>query len=162
MEKYVVYLNRFNEVKPYKIEIIFEIGDNADVKDLVENKNKTFKRSNILSNHKNFNDAQLEAEKLQKNYKVIPRSKKTDRSNPEKKLEVCFTGFSKKDKENLISLAKINNFFVRTEVTKNLDLLICGDNAGPSKLKQASKMGIPKVYGEDGFKDFLDTGEYID
>tara|TARA_B100001029_G_C14804303_1_gene308797 strand:- start:16 stop:501 length:486 start_codon:yes stop_codon:yes gene_type:complete len=160
MEKYVVYLNRFNEVKPYKIKIIFVIGDIVDVKDLVENKNKTFKRSNILSNHKNFNDAQKEAEKLQKNYKLIPRQK-TDRSNPEKKLEVCFTGFSKKDKENLIEIAKINNFFVRTEVTKKLSLLVCGDNAGPSKLIKASKMNVPKVYGKDGFKEFLDTGEYI-
>ena len=160
MEKYVVYLNRFNEVKPYKIKIIFIIGDIVDVKDLVENKNKTFKRSNILSNHKNFNDAQKEAEKLQKNYKLIPRQK-TDRSNPEKKLEVCFTGFSKKDKENLIEIAKINNFFVRTEVTKKLSLLVCGDNAGPSKLIKASKMNVPKVYGKDGFKEFLDTGEYI-
>ena len=160
MEKYVVYLNRFNEVKPYKIKIIFVIGDIVDVKDLVENKNKTFKRSNILSNHKNFNDAQKEAEKLQKNYKLIPRQK-TNRSNPEKKLEVCFTGFSKKDKENLIEIAKINNFFVRTEVTKKLSLLVCGDNAGPSKLIKASKMNVPKVYGKDGFKEFLDTGEYI-
>ena len=160
MIKYVVYLNRFNEVKPYKIKIIFVIGDIVDVKDLVENKNKTFKRSNILSNHKNFNDAQKEAEKLQKKYKLIPRQK-TDRSNPEKKLEVCFTGFSKKDKENLIEIAKINNFFVRTEVTKKLSLLVCGDNAGPSKLIKASKMNVPKVYGKDGFKEFLDTGEYI-
>ena len=39
MIKYVVYLNRFNEVKPYKIEIIFEIGEDADVRDLIENKN---------------------------------------------------------------------------------------------------------------------------
>ena len=160
MEKYVVYLNRFNEVKPYKIKIIFVIGDIVDVKDLVENKNKTFKRSNILSNHKNFNDAQKEAEKLQKNYKLIPRQK-TNRSNPEKKIEICFTGFSKKDKENLIEIAKINNFFVRTEVTKKLSLLVCGDNAGPSKLIKASKMNVPKVYGKDGFKEFLDTGEYI-
>ena len=43
MEKFVVYLNRFNEVKPYKIKIIFEVGDNADIRDLEENKNKLLK-----------------------------------------------------------------------------------------------------------------------
>ena len=161
MEKYVVYLNRFNEVKPYKIEIIFEIGDNADVKDLVENKNKTFKRSNILSVHKSFDDAKAEATKVQKKYKILPRLK-TERSNTENKLEVCFTGFSKNTKEILKSIAKKNNLFVRTEVTKKLDLLVCGENAGPSKLKQAGKMGIPRVYGEAGFDDYLITGEYID
>ena len=162
MEKYVVYINRFNEVKPYKIQFIFEIGDNADVRDLKENKNKTFKRSNILSVHKSFDDAKEEAFKIQKLHKIIPRNK-TDKkfANPDKKLEVCFTGFSKKDKENLIELAKKNDLFVRTEITKKLGLLICGDNAGPSKLKKASEMNIPKVYGIDGFNDYLDTGEYI-
>ena len=107
MTKYVVYLNRFNEVKPYKIEIIFEIGEDADVRDLIENKNKTFKRSNILSIHKNFEDAEKEAIEVQKSYKIKPRFKTNKRfANPEDKLEVCFTGFSKKDKEELISIAK--------------------------------------------------------
>ena len=161
MEKFVVYLNRFNEVKPYKIQFIFEVGDNADVRDLIENKNKTFKRSNILSMHKSFDDAKAEAIKVQKNYKILPRLK-TERSNTENKLEVCFTGFSKNVKENLLSIAKKNNLFVRTEVTKKLDLLVCGENAGPAKLKQASKMSIPRVYGEEGFDDYLTTGEYID
>lgn len=161
MNKYVVYLNRFNEVKAYKVEFIFEIGDYADVRDLISNKNKTFKRSNILSTHKNFEEAEKEALKVQKKYEIIPR-RKTDRSNVDNKLEVCFTGFSKKDKEGLISLAKKNNLFVRTEVTKNLGLLVCGDNAGPSKLIKASKMNIPKVYGFEGFNEFLETGEYID
>ena len=163
MIKYVVYLNRFNEVKPYKIEIIFEIADDADVRDLIENKNKTFKRSNILSTHKNFEDAEKEAVEVQKTYKIKPRFKTNKRfANPEDKLEVCFTGFSKKDKDELISIAKKNNFFVRTEVTKKLSLLICGDNAGPSKLIKASKMNVPKVYGQEGFKEFIETGEYRD
>ena len=163
MEIFVVYINRFNEVKPYKIEIIFEVGDNTDVRDLIENKNKTFKRSNILSKHKNFEDAVKEALKIQKLHKIIPRNK-TDKkfANPDKKLEVCFTGFSKKDKENLIELAKKNDLFVRTEITKKLGLLVCGDNAGPSKLKKASEMNIPKVFGEVGFNDYLVSGEYID
>lgn len=163
MENFVVYINRFNEVKPYKIEIIFEVGDNADVRDLIENKNKTFKRSNILSKHKNFDDAVKEALKIQKFHKIIPRNKTNNKfTNHNKKLEVCFTGFSRKEKENLIELAKKNDLFVRTEITKKLGLLICGKNAGPSKLKQSSNMGIPKVYGEEGFNDFLATGEYID
>ena len=163
MEKFVVYINRFNEVKPYKINIIFEVGDNADVRDLIENKNKTFKKLNILSKHKNFEDAVKEALKIQKLHKIIPRNK-TDKkfANPDRKLEVCFTGFSKKDKENLIELAKKNDLFVRTQITKKLGLLVCGDNAGPSKIKKASEMNIPKVFGEVGFNDYLVSGEYID
>lgn len=161
MEKYVVYLNRFNEVKPYKIQIIFEVGDITDVRDLIENKNKTFKSPNILSTHNNFEDAKKEAIYVQKNYQIIPKLK-TNRSNVDRKYEVCFTGFSKKDKDNLIKLAKENDLLVRTEITKKLSLLVCGDNSGPAKLKQASKMGISKVYGIEGFSAFIKTGTYIE
>ena len=43
MKKNVVYLNRFNEVKPYKVELIYEIGEYAEVLDLEAIKMKTFK-----------------------------------------------------------------------------------------------------------------------
>ena len=161
MKQNVVYLNRFNEVKAYKVEFIYEIGEYADVRDLEANKNKTFKRSNIISVHENFEEAEKEALKIQKSYEIIPRNK-TNRSNIDKNLEVCFTGFSKNEKNELISIAKEQNLFVRTEVTKKLGLLVCGTNAGPSKIKQASKMNIPRVSGKDGFLEFLETGEFVD
>ena len=47
-------------------------------------------------------------------------------------------------------------------MTKKLGLLVCGTNAGPSKIKQASKMNIPRVSGKDGFLEFLETGEFVD
>ena len=61
MKQNVVYLNRFNEVKPYKVELIYEIGEYAEVLDLEAMKNKTFKRSNIISVHENFEEAEKEA-----------------------------------------------------------------------------------------------------
>ena len=49
--------------------------------------------------------------------------------------------------------------FVRTKVTKKLDLLVCGETSGPKKLEEAKNLGVAKVYGSEGFENFIDTGE---
>ena len=59
---------------------------------------------------------------------------KKSKSNP---LEICFTGFSKADKEHLEILAKVHDFKVRKTVTHNLNFLVTGYNAGPSKIDAA-------------------------
>lgn len=56
--------------------------------------------------------------------------------------EICFTGFLKADRERLENLAEINGYTVRKGVTKNLDYLVCGKNAGPSKVAQAESQGV--------------------
>lgn len=55
--------------------------------------------------------------------------------------EICFTGFSKTDRERLEELAEIHGYIVRKGVTQNLDYLVCGKNAGPSKVSQAESRG---------------------
>ena len=74
------------------------------------------------------------------------------------KLEICFTGFKRDEKLKLELLAEKNGFKVRTAVSKNLDFLVCGVNAGPSKIAQALERGIP-YFSEDEFMAMLDTGE---
>ncbi|EMD6530434.1 BRCT domain-containing protein [Citrobacter freundii] len=54
---------------------------------------------------------------------------------------ICFTGFGKKDKNELIEIAKARGYVVRSDVTKDLNYLCCGENAGPSKIKKASQQG---------------------
>ena len=100
------------------------------------------------------------AEALQKNYTIISKYK-TDRrwKNEGDKFEVCFTGFKKSEKGELIDLAKANNMFIRTTVTKKLGLLVCGYNAGPAKIKMANEDGVNCVFGADGFNQFIETGE---
>ena len=74
------------------------------------------------------------------------------------KLEICFTGFKRDEKLKLELLAEKNGFKVRTAVSKNLDFLVCGVNAGPSKIAQALERGIP-YFSEDEFMAMLETGE---
>ncbi|NBB66948.1 hypothetical protein A6B39_05180 [Mannheimia granulomatis] len=66
--------------------------------------------------------------------------------------EICFTGFLKADREHLENLAEIHGYTVRKGVTKNLDYLVCGKNAGPSKIAQAESQGV--IILEE--KDFLE------
>ena len=160
---FLVYKNRFNEVKPYSVEIIAESDEYIDIYDKEEDKVKTFKKINILSKNANFKEAIKKAEDLQENFVPIEKIKITSRdnwNNRDEKFEVCFTGFPKSDKEELQNFAKESGMFVRTRVTKNLGLLVCGKTAGWRKLKDANKLNIPRVIGKSGFYDFLETGEF--
>ena len=159
----LIYLNRFNETKAYEVEIIEKNSDYYDVYDLREKKVKTFKAKNILSTHKSYDEAINAAIKIQSDYGLIKRNKTgVTWANPDKKFEVCFTGFLKIEKEELILIAKKNNMFIRTDVSKKLGLLVCGEKAGWAKLKKANKMNIARVFGKDGFLNFLSTGEFVE
>ncbi|MCC7309439.1 MAG: hypothetical protein IT173_17895 [Acidobacteria bacterium] len=70
--------------------------------------------------------------------------------------EVCFTGFNKSDKERLVELASTAGFVVKDVVTKELALLIAGENAGPSKLKKAEAQNC-LITDESGFIAFLES-----
>lgn len=72
--------------------------------------------------------------------------------------EICFTGFKSADKTRLELLALENGFTIRTSIAKNLDFLVYGSNAGPSKMNQAFERGIPCLT-EDEFLEMLETGE---
>lgn len=160
---YLVYVNRFNEVKAYSVDVIAENEEYIDVFDKDEGKIKTFKQANVLSIKDSYDDALDEALLRQVNYHPIERKRIPSRdnwNNREGKLEVCFTGFSKSDKEELISFAKDNDIFIRTKVTKNLGLLVCGETSGWRKLEDANKLNVPRVVGKDGFYNFLETGEF--
>ena len=80
-------------------------------------------------------------------------------NNKEGKFEVCFTGFRGPDKEHLKMMASEAGFLVRPKPTKDLGLLICGYNAGPSKVAQAAKMGVPMVYEIEGFIEYLENNK---
>lgn len=79
-------------------------------------------------------------------------------ANKSRALEICFTGFSKEDREYLESLAEIHDFKVRKTVTKNLNFLIMGDNAGPTKINSAIDVGAT-LLDENEFKTMIETGE---
>jgi BRCT domain type II-containing protein len=81
-------------------------------------------------------------------------------ANPrkEKLSEICFTGFSHVEKEELVGLAKNARLRVTTAVTKTLSFLCAGENAGPTKLEKAHAQGII-VMNRVEFENLLETGE---
>ncbi len=76
----------------------------------------------------------------------------------EKLTQVCFTGFSVKEKEELSQLANNANLEVVGSVTKNLAFLCCGENAGPAKFQSARDKGC-LVLNKTQFLLLLETGE---
>lgn len=81
-----------------------------------------------------------------------------ERKEKDDSLEVCFTGFGASKKEELTALASSNNFRVVTSVTKRLDFLCVGENAGPKKVEKAVAQGV-ECLTEDQFRRLAATGE---
>lgn len=90
----------------------------------------------------------------QKN-QTTPTKRKAVQKN---KLEISFTGFKKENKARLEAMAIKNNLVVRTAISKNLDFLVCGDNAGASKKLKAVERGA-KCISENDFITMIETGE---
>jgi NAD-dependent DNA ligase len=74
------------------------------------------------------------------------------------RLQVCFTGFGISEKQELIDLANANNFKVVSSVTKKLDFLCGGENAGPKKIEKAEAQGV-QFLNKGQFIQLIKTGE---
>ena len=74
------------------------------------------------------------------------------------RLQVCFTGFGTSKKQELIDPANSNNFKVVSSVTKKLDFLCGGENAGPKKIEKAEAQGV-QFLNEEQFVQLIETGE---
>ena len=70
---YIVYRNRFNEVKCYAGKILESDGNYARVKDTDAGYVKTFKCEKIISIESDFSKATELAKEIQLQYKPIPR-----------------------------------------------------------------------------------------
>ena len=165
IEQYFVYVNRYKEVKAYRLIVHFEGDDYLEIYDCIEEKLKTFKINNILAVEKSFHEAQEKAICLQVDHQYKPPQRTPSRdnwNNRKNQFEVCFTGFSAKDKSELLQIAEDHDMFVRKTVTQNLGLLVCGYNAGPKKMEDANIKNIPRVVGKEGFLDFIETGEFVE
>ena len=70
------------------------------------------------------------------------------------KIEICFTGFTKAKRAELEKKAEKNGYLVRKSVTLNLNYLVCGKTAGPSKIAKANESGVV-ILTEDEFLNML-------
>ncbi len=76
----------------------------------------------------------------------------------ETRPEICFTGFPKVQRAALEEMASGRDMAVRSSVTRGLDFLCCGPNAGPKKVATARDQGC-LIIDEPGLKSMLATGE---
>lgn len=74
------------------------------------------------------------------------------------RLQICFTGFGVTEKKELTKVANVNNFKVVASVTKKLDYLCGGENAGPVKISRAEAQGVQFLDAQQ-FLTLVETGE---
>ena len=72
--------------------------------------------------------------------------------------QVCFTGFGAKDKDDLGAMSEAHHLRVVTSVTKDLQFLVAGANAGPAKLEKARQQGT-RVMDKAQFLALIEHGE---
>lgn len=111
------------------------------------------KVTRILKSQSQFNDEEI--------------SKMTDgegwawiyANRPERnKTQICFTGFHTNEKLKLSAIASQSDMHVAKSVTKDLDFLCVGSNAGPSKVEKAKEQNVI-ILTENQFHVMLETGE---
>lgn len=65
---------------------------------------------------------------------------------------ICFTGFNKTKKTELMQIAKNKGFVIKNDVTVGLSYLCCGENAGPKKISKAKTIGAV-LMSEKSFRE---------
>jgi NAD-dependent DNA ligase len=75
-----------------------------------------------------------------------------------KRYEICFTGFSEPEKNELTQIAAERGMAVMTTVTRHLDCLCVDPYPRPSKLEKAQRQNVQFMFADE-FKLMLDTGE---
>ena len=66
---------------------------------------------------------------------------------------VCYTGFTDADKAVLREISDELGMAVKTSISRRVELLVCGPNAGPAKIRKCEELSIPVV----DIEDFLTT-----
>jgi NAD-dependent DNA ligase len=74
------------------------------------------------------------------------------------RLQVCFTGFGISKKAELVEHANNNQLKTVSSITKKLDYLVGGENAGPKKIEKAESQGV-QFLNEEQFINLINTGE---
>lgn len=98
---------------------------------------------------------QVEAMSEEEAWKIV-YSKATHKK--EKHIEVCFTGFTDQEKNELAQSAINSGMHVVTGISKALSFLCTGDNAGPAKLIKAKEQSVI-ILNREQFQSLLNTGE---
>lgn len=121
----------------------------------------TLRVDRIIKTFKSYNDAEKNFDSIDESEVSNISLPSTGRLSTPETMDICFTGFTKDEKETLFEIAKKHNITIRKSVTRHLNILCFGKNAGPSKLAQASSQGVIIVTKEQ-FETLVETGELPD
>jgi len=122
----------------------------------IENGFRTYRKDRILEIIEN---EKISEERLEYYRSINPSPMPSPKSSH--LLDICFTGFKSEDKKRLKELAENAGFVIRSTVSKNLNFLCCGYNAGPMKIEKAREQGAVAITEEQLIK-LIETGEIPD
>jgi DNA ligase (NAD+) len=127
---------------------------------VIEKKEISEKLRRILLSKNNLSESEILQLDEKAGWAIVYQLSGTKASAKDNRFQVCFTGFGASDKEILSLAAENAHLKVVTSVTKGLQYLVAGANAGPAKLQTARDQGT-KVLSKQEFLEFLETGEMI-
>jgi len=147
-ELFLEYRNAKGQISKRRIKVLKSQGALFSAIDLEQNKYLTFRKDRIVSLCQDTGTSV--------SFAYIPVQSKPSDPTPNNGT-ICFTGFSSNLKALLGEKANAGNFLVRKSVTKDLEYLCCGPNAGPKKIEKAQAAGI-WIMREEEFHDLVDDG----
>lgn len=156
-EAFFHYINMRGEISSQSVVHVVQKGDFFQGYSVSKRGYRTFKKERVLKMFRSeleLNNSEL-PEQLPVGIEInaTPSVKlNTDR------IEICFTGFNKADKDRLELIAKANNLQVTSGITEKLFFLCVGKNKGWRKLEKAREKNT-LIITEDQFIHFVDTGE---
>ena len=112
----------------------------------------------ILKAKTDLTDIYIDGLSEQAGWAIVYAKATSKSATKDKRFQVCFTGFGASDKEELAAIAERAHLRVVTSVTKDLQFLVAGENAGPAKLQTARQQGT-RVLNKQEFLEFLEHGE---
>lgn len=101
---------------------------------------------NILERAKVYNRPQS---KQPETFFSFPNANQLDLSCRFFGKRVIFTGFYLEEKAQIAIITPLLNLTIASCVSSKLDFLICGSNAGPSKVKKAKEFNVPIIQAAD-------------
>jgi NAD-dependent DNA ligase len=160
MLRKIIYVNASNEVSYRNLEVIDEDERYIIAVGVDGGPPKTFRKDRVLEDVASIDDPGVakKVEGYQRRYAIIPNASREQWTNRQQKPEICFTGFRANEKAILMQHAEERGFFVRASVSGSLKFLVCGDTAGPSKMKSAREQGA-FILGRDDYYRLAATGE---
>ncbi len=154
-----VYVNARGEVKTHSVHSVSESETYFQGICFLDKKLKTYRKDRIVEFFSSYEESESYINNNTPDFIISQIIIKCEKECENKsKFEICFTGFSKGDKQRLTDIAVESGMLIRASVTKDLDMLCCGSNAGPAKLEAARRQSVI-VVSESQFMTFLDTGE---